>query len=306
MDGGNDFSGYQAQSEAVTKYFMDEYLDYLTSVRWDTITEAELLRGTNEILGRLSSRSIRLIGDAAETDPYAGQNAQTRETRLAEGLAAMEKSGGIISTRRGHDRPFYLPGPDSMPDRYERGLGAHMTEASRFIAREIMPGTTEGEISQGMANLRPVHQADVKRDEVNPAAVFQYGNEGVYYRARAERNSLGLPTGKVIVETQVTSGRSEEELREDRWERRAASPRSDGAGTRNIPFSAAREREAERARAEERNREEQRAMGQQRIDAITELLQMSGRGKENLINQYLRSGTISPEDAEKLRRGETP
>ena len=282
---------YASQLELIDKYFIEEFLDYLTSVNWKTVTEEQLMAGTKEIIGRFTSAGVRLLGVASAKSPFAGQETGSRESSLARGLAAMTDEGkGLISTRRAYRDPVFMPGPDSDPAMYERSIGVYKTEAARWIARSHLPGdASEKEVQNMMSYLRPVNEIDIQRDEENPAAIFQYNNTGLFYRVRAERNDKGRLTGQIIIESQNTSGKTAEELKDDKWTSRTVN--------RNWKEDNTAYKEARNDRDLEPTQQRRRV-----INMIT--VEFDSTAKENLIRHSLENKWISEDDARRLRNGE--
>ena len=275
---------YANRLELVDKYFINEALKYLTSVRWQTIKDEELMNGLDEIIGRITSNELQLIGQASTKNPYEGQNTKTRESELAKRLAATEKSPGVVSTYRGLKNPVYTPGPDSDPEMYERGLRVDDTEAARWVARSHLPqNTSEQEVQNMMTHLRALDEIDVNRDEKNPAAIFQYGETGLFYRVKADPNNKN----QIIIQSQNTATKNEKALQEDKWVNRKVNRNWVEEGT----FK--EEREARDPLPDMLRREA--------INAIA--IEFDPVAKENLIKHFHKEGKITAQEAELLRKG---
>jgi len=329
-----DYAGRQAQ---MLDYFVDEYFDFLTSVNWNKqfgVTPEELQAGANEIIGRLTSSNINLLGRASNTNLFTGQNIQTRERNLAQGLAAMKNAPGVISTRRNLQSPVYLPGTNADLTRYERGLRVYATEAAEWVARsQNNMNTSRQEIETWASRLRLVNEIDVKRDEINPAAIFQLDDQGIFFRVRAELDARENPTGQILIDRQVTEGKNPEELAEDKWraqtvrrndipestlrqDRRENTERTPietleseiqqiTEQLRNSPNSSSLARDL--ARKQNELRDARKMWDEQRENMISQISLTSNQTqKERLIQQALSDRWISREDAEKLRRGQRP
>jgi hypothetical protein len=211
---------YGDRLEQVNKYLDEEFFDYMTSLYRQSeygVKPEDIQKGLKEILGRFYSKKMAVIGQAAAKDKFGALLPKEREKALAEALDALSESPGAISTRRNLKNPVYMPGPDSNPDLYKEGLHAIGTEAMRQVARSQLPSkATEADIQKWMAKARVVNEIDVDRDEENPAAIVQYGDQGIYFKVTAEKNDKGKLTGKIRVDKQVTAGKTPDAIKEDK------------------------------------------------------------------------------------------
>lgn len=222
---------YKEQAELLVSEMMLDYADALKSVNWNNFTESQLKKISDEVIGKFASKQLTLIQAASGKSPFEGQNlfdplvgfftgrgtggqvVARREENLAKGAAAIEKSQGLVTTYIDRNIPATLRGPDKNPEAASKGLGVYGTEGKRWIAHAETGGKAKGphqkahypsesEVEEFMLGLKQLNEVDVKRDEQNPALLYQYKDQGIFFRIKQDPKNKQ----QIIIERQDTTG----------------------------------------------------------------------------------------------------
>jgi len=275
---------YEGQEKIIVQELLNDCTDMFLNTDWRNIEPEEALAQAQKIIGAFTGKQLAAIQKAGETDRYSvvGRSAEgtiaKREERLAEDLRAIYDTPQLVTTHEGQGARTWT-GPDGDSEGYQKGLDAIYTQAKEVTAYSIAEGLGK-DADTIMGKLRQVNKVDVKRDEEDPAAIFQYDNSSVFYRVLPDPKDKK----KIIIEKQDTSNKKASELAEDKWERVVKPDR-----TEKSELGAARSAERERVAGQSRVESVREQMKNNPNDkALQKWLEREERDREELKDDILR------------------